>query len=58
MQPEQQKPRRVQPGLLVRPVLRQQVPGPGELRDPEQALRDVILPTGQAPWALLPVLRP
>ena len=46
VRPEQQKPRRV---LQVRPGLRQQVPGPGELRDPERALRDVILPTGQAP---------
>ena len=54
---------RAQPGLellelrlpeLQRPVL----PEPWVLRGPERVLRDVILPTGQAPWARLPELRP
>ena len=59
VQPELQKRRRVQPGLLApRPRgLQQQVPGLWELRDPERVLRDVIQPTGQAPWARLPELR-
>ena len=58
--------RRVQPELLL-PALRERrqrelqppvLPEPWGLPDPERVLRDVILPTGQAPWARLPELRP
>ncbi len=56
LQPEQlvppglkglRKRERVQPEPLVLP----------ELRDPEQVLRVVCRPTGQAPWARLPELQ-
>lgn len=51
-QPELQKRQRAQPGL------QQQVPELWERLDREQVLPDVFLPTGRAPWARLPELRP
>ena len=57
--PVQPEPRR--PALQERRQRELQqlvLPGPWVLRDPERVLRDVILPTGQAPWARLPELRP
>ena len=61
LQPEQLAP----PGLQglqkrerVQPEPQQLVlPGLRELRGPEQVLRVVCRPTGQAPWARLPELR-
>ena len=55
VQPELQKRQRAQPGLRA---LQRQAPELWELPDREQVLPDVILPTGQAPWARLPELRP
>lgn len=47
-----------QPELRQRELRGPVLPEPWELPDPEQVLRDVILPTGQAPWARLPEQRP
>ena len=55
VQPELQKRQRAQPGLRA---LQRQAPELWGLLDQEQVLPDVILPTGQAPWAQLPELRP
>lgn len=55
VQPELPKRQRAQPGLRA---LQRQAPELWGLLDREQVLPDVILPTGQAPWARLPELRP
>lgn len=55
VQPELQQRQREPPGPQA---LQQQAPELWELLDREQVLPDVILPTGQAPWARLPELRP